>query len=745
MSGLVAELKRRNIFRVVTVYAVASWVILQLADITFPALDIAESDIRYVIIALMVGFPVVVGFSWLFEITPEGLQRSGRVIPEESISGQTGRKIDFVIIGLLSVALLFFMSEYFSQDETTPETVERLEIAEPVPEVPSKPTVAVLPFVNMSSDQENEHFADGLTEELLNVLARNEELQVAGRTSSFFYKGKNINLKQIGEELSVTNILEGSVRKSGNMVRVTAQLINSETGYHLWSETFDREIKDIFAIQDEIALKVGEAMNLTLVANNSTIPGATTNIPEAHDAYLKGKSRLYDRRRASLESAIEEFQRSIELDRSYGPPLVGLAEAYLVAQNNHQLYELTDSAEQAKEALDQAESIGYKPSEYYSTLGLLHHHLTRVDLDQAALAREAYEKAIELNDSNISAYMWLGTLLTEEAILGKEVDSVDRFAQAVQLDQMALKLDPKNRVANGNLQINLFSSGQFDQAMSNLEKLAAVDPDYTTYASILANFHFMRGDFANASEWVLKTEGMSSRETWLVLRLVRALNSEELVDRFFAQLNDNNPLYDRLVEMREAHNLTPAELIAKAQVALLQPDHDGWSGPFADALYLKGEYEWSKKLQENISQELTREVPRITSTSGNFADYAATLYLAGYDQRARNLAAQGLQANKGRIRIAPRGKWLDDATYYMILDRTEEAVIEIESAYSEGFRQYYLVIDENPIYDPIRTDPRIIALKQNIDQYIAQEYDGIETNLLLAGAIAPLPPATNAF
>ncbi len=743
MSGLVAEIKRRNIFKVVTVYAVASWVILQLADVTFPALDIEESDIRYVIIALMVGFPFVMGFAWLFEITPEGLRRSGKVIPEESITGQTGRKIDFVIIGLLSVALLFFMSEYFSADTDSTPVVAEFDLEDLTASEPVKPTVAVLPFLNMSSDQENEHFADGLSEELLNVLARNEELQVAGRTSSFFYKGKNINLKQIGQELNVTNILEGSVRKSGDMVRVTAQLINSETGYHLWSETFDRKITDIFAIQDEIAKKVGEAMNLTLVANTSSIPGSTTNIPEAHDAYLKGKSLLYDRRRESLEQAVEEFSKAIALDRNYGPPLVGLAETYLVAQNNHALYELTDSAERAKAPLDLAEAIGYTSSEFYSTLGLLHHHLARVDLDEVALAQAAYEKAIELNDSNISAYMWLGTFLTEEAILGKEVNSVDQFAQAIQLDQMALKLDPKNRVANGNLQINLFSSGQYDLAIQNLERLVLLDPEYTTYSAMLISFYSIRGQFAQASEWVAKTEGMSSRKTRAVLRMLRSLNRDDYIERFYEQLTDNNPVYVRLMEAREAYEATPAELIAKAQVALLQSDHDGWSGPVAGRLYELGEYEWSRKLQENLSQELKREIPRITASNNKLPGYAATLYLGGHVQRAQALAELGLNANRGRIRIAPRGKWLDDAVYYMILERNEEAVIEIESAYTEGFRHYYSLIDIDPIYNPIVADPRIVSVKRRIDELIASEIQEIERNLVLAGAIAPLPPSTN--
>ena len=583
MSGLVAELKRRNIFRVTTVYAVASWVILQLADVTFPALDIAESDIRYVIIALMIGFPIVIGFAWLFEITPEGLQKTVQVEPGESITGQTGRKIDFVIIGLLSVALLFFMNEYFSADAPESAVVEAPELPEiSEPEATSKPTIAVLPLVNMSSDQENEHFADGLTEELLNVLARNEQLQVAGRTSSFFYKGKNINLKQIGAELNVENILEGSVRKSGDTVRVTAQLINAETGYHLWSDTFDREITDIFAIQDEIALKVGEAMNVALVA--AALPGSTTSNPEAHDAFLRGKTLLYDRLEASVAQAIEDFERAIELDRTYGPPLLGLAEAYLVSQNNFGTYELTEAAELAKNALDRAAAIGYEPSEYYSNLGLFHQHLAQIDSDEVPFAEQAYEKAIELNSNNVSAYIWYASLITEMTVMTAEVDSIDRLAHAMQLNQMALKIDPKNRVANGNLQINLVSAGQYEQAIENLRKLVLADPDYETYQSSLGNFLAMLGEYSEASEWVLKTDGMSARETGLVSRLINNVNREDLFPRFIDQLSDDNPLYDRMVENFEAFQATPAELVAKAQVALLKPDYDGWSSALATFL-----------------------------------------------------------------------------------------------------------------------------------------------------------------
>lgn len=372
--------------------------------------------------------------------------------------------------------------------------------------------------------------------------------------------------------------------------------------------------------------------------------------------------------------------------------------------------ELTESSALAKDALDRAVIIGYTPSEYYSTLGLLHHHLAQLDLDEIEIARQAYEKAIELNDNNVFAYVWLASLISEQTLITKKVDSVDHLAQAMQIKQVALKLDPKNRVANGNYQINLFTSGRHQQALENLKLLTEVDSEYMTYYTILANFHGMLGHYTGASEWVLKADGFSARKTFIVFRLIRNMNRTDLIDRFYEQLNDDNPAYERLMELREAHGATPAELVAKAQVALLQPDYDGWSAPVSRFLYQRGEYEWSKKLQENMFAELLRETPRILVSDGSLPRYASTLHLAGYSKRARALAQQGLQANKNRIRIAPRGEWLDDAIFYLILGREEEAMIEIESAYAEGFRLYYTMIDDNPIYDSIRSDPRMLSV-----------------------------------
>ncbi|MFT7243818.1 MAG: TolB-like protein [Candidatus Azotimanducaceae bacterium] len=743
MASFVEELKRRNIFRVATVYAVASWVILQLADVTFPALEILEADIRYVIIALMVGFPIVIGFSWLFEITPDGLKRTGQVEATASIRTETGRKIDFVIIGLLSVALLFFMGEYFSNEDS--EIVLDI-VAEPV-ETPAltpieKPSIAVLPLVNMSSDRENEHFADGLTEELLNVLARNPELRVAGRTSSFFYKGKNINLQEIGTQLNVTNILEGSVRKSGDTVRVTAQLINAETGFHLWSETYDREIHDIFAIQDEIANHVAKAMNLTLLANQ-IIPGSTTTVAEAHDLYLQAKSLLYERQRDTIEASINLFQRASELDPQYGPPLIGLAEAYLVLENNYQTIELTEAAELSKQALDRAENIGFTPSEYWSTLGLYHNHLVRISITEVDAAAAAFEKAIELNDNNINAFLWYASLLAEDSYNTQEVNSVNYLEHALQLNQMALRLDPKNRVANGNQQIHLMEMGRMGETINNLNNLIRDDPDYASYPLLLSAVRSMQGDLTEASRLLSDTPGIEARKSFITLRILWTLNEEPLLHRFFDQISHDNPSYELMETIRTSRHAPAAELIAKAQVALLQPDLNGWSRPIASSLYLKGEFEWSRKLQENINQEWSQETPRFSINSRDIAQYICTLFLAGDQERATMLAEQALTTNKKRLRVTFRGKFLDDAMYYMVLNRPEEAITEIESAYADGYRHYYFDVYQNPIFLDIVDDPRIVNVRKKTDEHLAAHREAVEQNLMLAGLLTPLPTVSH--
>lgn len=325
---LIDELKRRNVFKAVTAYAVASFIILQLCDILFPAIGLADTIIGYILGLLLLGLPLIVISAWMFEITPEGLKRSKEVSSLDSITHFTGQRMNNIIIGLLTVALAFFAFEYFNEND---DPVETVTLPEPVAKpVDIRPSIAVLPFVNMSSDKENEYFSDGLSEEVLNLLAQIKGLRVAGRTSSFFYKGKSENLTVIGKSLNVDHILEGSVRKSGDKVRITAQLISAEDGFHLWSKTFDREINDILAVQDEIAGEVTRAMRLTLLTDNVIITDRSTTNPETYDLYLRAKAALYTRELDSGRLAIQLFQQAIALDPEYAPALIDYAIAEMV-------------------------------------------------------------------------------------------------------------------------------------------------------------------------------------------------------------------------------------------------------------------------------------------------------------------------------------------------------------------------------------------------------------------------------
>ena len=321
MRNFIKELTRRNVAKVALVYIIAGWLTMQVVDVMFPALQLPEWLVSAVAAFVIIGFPFAVIFAWAFEMTPEGIKREKDVDRSESITPQTGQKLNHAALVILAIAVGFLLIDKFvmpaGTEPTSPETV--------VTEV--KPSIAVLPFVNMSDDQGNEYFSDGLSEELLNLLAKIPQLHVAGRTSSFKFKGTNEDLRIIGEALNVAHVLEGSVRKSGARLRITAQLIDTENGYHLWSENYDRELTDIFAIQDEIASRVVEALKAHLLgAEVATATQGTTNV-EAYNQFLRGNYFIDNTSADNLVKARSAFEGAIRIDPDFARAYAGLAVA----------------------------------------------------------------------------------------------------------------------------------------------------------------------------------------------------------------------------------------------------------------------------------------------------------------------------------------------------------------------------------------------------------------------------------
>src|SRR5437867_2725094 len=329
LTKFFAELKRRNVYKVAVAYAVVAWLLIQAASIFFPAFDAPSWVMKIFIIAIIFGFPVALIFSWAFEITPEGIKLESEIEPNKSIKRRTGRKIVAVTIALAVVAAGLFVYQLVRSKSTITPTASAAR-TEAAPVAPNK-SIAVLPFVNMSADKNDEYLSDGMTEELLNVLTKVKSLHVPGRSSSFAFKGKNEEgiFRKVGEQLHVNAVLEGSVRKAGDKLRITAQLINVADGFHLWSETYDRDMKDILAVQSDVAQRVVQASQIQLGVDEArALAQRQTENPEAHRLYLLGRYHFAKFTRAGWTNEIHYYEQALQVDPNFALAYCGLDDTY---------------------------------------------------------------------------------------------------------------------------------------------------------------------------------------------------------------------------------------------------------------------------------------------------------------------------------------------------------------------------------------------------------------------------------
>jgi TolB-like protein/Flp pilus assembly protein TadD len=467
--SLFSELKRRNVFRVAVAYLAAAWLLTEVAGTVFPLFGFGDAPARIVVILLAIGFPLFLIFSWLFEITPEGLKREVEANREESITRYAGKRIDRMVVALLALALGYFAIDKFVLDplrdaELVEETAQQAR-SDALVESYGDKSIAVLPFLNMSSDPEQEYFSDGISEELLNLLTRMPELRVISRSSSFSFKGKDIPLPEVARQLNVEHLLEGSVRKSGDRVRITVQLIDARSDTHLWSEVYERELGDIFAIQGEIATAIGSALKFQLIKGGTAplqpLAVATTNTA-AFEAYLKGRYHLNKWNTGGFEKALEYFQQALEQDPSYSLAYAGLAESYswLGLWN----------ALPANEAYPKAKAVVSKALELDDALAEAHTTLADVkffyDWNWDGAEKE-YKRAIELNPSYAIAHNNYAFCLI----------ALTRHDEALAEIELARQLDPISLVVNSDLGWAYYLSRQYDQAAQQFQRALELDPN----------------------------------------------------------------------------------------------------------------------------------------------------------------------------------------------------------------------------------------------------------------------------
>jgi TolB-like protein/Tfp pilus assembly protein PilF len=501
-NSFFTELKKRNVFKVAIAYLVLSWVVIQVTQAAVPALNMPEWVNTVVFFFGIIGFPFALIFAWAFEITPEGIKKESEIAPEESITAHTGRKLDFIIIALMTLALGYFIYESrFQSNSTEPVTIavkdsnpsdSKTESAkEPLLES-SASSIAVLPFVNMSSDPEQEYFSDGITEEILNVLAKIPNLQVTSRSSAFAFKGKEINISEVAEVLDVKNILEGSVRKSGTKIRITAQLINAESDKHLWSETYDRELDDIFKVQDEISAAIVHSLKEKLGINLAVVSKSEPVIStEAHDLYLKGLMGLRIGTFKSLIAAKSSFQQTIKLEPSFSPAKIGLAEVIFSQYFIGSVGDI-NTLESAVQLLHQVLKVQPQSAEAYYLLSFLEFQLNRTDT-----AEDYFKRAYEIDPNNSAAFSTYANF----AIFRRLSDFFDENTLQ-QLYQKVLKRDPLNFEVHYNWGIiQVFRYQNYDLAEKAYLRAIELEPANGNPPFFLAGVYASQGDLVNAIKY----------------------------------------------------------------------------------------------------------------------------------------------------------------------------------------------------------------------------------------------------
>ena len=437
---LVSELRRRNVLRMAALYVVAAWLIVQVAGALIDLAKLPDWTGTTILWLLAVGFPIALIFSWLYEITPEGISLEKDIDPTASTTHATGRRLDFIVISMLCAAVILF-------------AYDKWWTAAPV-----DTSIAVLPFENMSDDPANEYFSDGLSEELLNMLAEIQELHVTARTSSFSFKDKDTDIPTIGRLLNVANVLEGSVRKSDHKLRITAQLINAETGYHLWSATYDREMDDIFAVQDEIAAAVVAALRLSILRE---APRARETTPEAFAAYLHGLHFYQQRTNDGYDKAVQYVQQALKIDPEYVPAWTLLGAIYSNQVLTGQM-PFEDANTKALAAIEKALQID--PS--FALANSARAWLAMVYERDYAVSAAYFRRALDIAPES-------SIILGNAAVLARTIGRIDK---AIEMTQKGLALNPVSAISYANLSDQLTHAGRPADAAEAARKAIELAP-----------------------------------------------------------------------------------------------------------------------------------------------------------------------------------------------------------------------------------------------------------------------------
>ncbi len=669
----ISELKRRNVLRMAVLYAVAAWLVMQVAEVVMTLADLPGWTGRVVLVLVAVGFPIALVLSWFYELTPEGVSRDKDV--ERSTASVAGRRVDFVIIAMLCAAVILFAWDKWR------------------PRGPIDQSIAVLAFENMSGDPEQEYFADGISEELLNLLARVPDLRVTSRSSAFSFKGTDTPVPVLAEQLNVAHVLEGSVRKDGDSVRITAQLIEAPSDRHLWSETYDRKFDDIFAVQSEIAAAIVAALRPQLVSPEDAAPNPVSSASmSAYDLYLQGRELI---RKREAEEATDFLQRAVYLDSTFARAHAQLAIAYML--------EKSGVSATARHHLEQAEKLEAGLAETHAARAL-----AALYLGNPESAADHARKALESNPSDIDAMNWLQVALRR----------LGRYAEAYAIVEQMLEKDPLSILVRSHYIDVLDLTGRLDESRKMADQLIAeglVAPGIALHAKRLLVFE---GDIDTGLKWGFRANTVGY--VWAAFIMAGVYDEAR---RFLFE-------YDMWVDLAEGRW---EEALETAEENLRrEPDNMETVLDAAEAYYITGRIADALPLYERLYMPAADAPLTFNASSrGPYKEPVPVMRLmrlaygrrlAGDEagaQAAANLARRGheILLNAGHKN---QNRFRAEAMIAAFEGREADAITALRSAIRYGMRGQPELMD--PVFDVVRDEPGFVELEKELETILAAEH-----------------------
>jgi TolB-like protein/Flp pilus assembly protein TadD len=703
ISATLAELNRRKVLRTVGAYAVAVFVLLQLMDAAFEPLRLPEWLPTLVVIVVILGFPLVFLLAWHLEVRPDGIHRTkaaGLLSPAKS-----GLLFGFMLFAMAGLGYGFY--EYYSgvfQTEAAEQQLVQREFKAP------ENSIAVLPFADLSENNDQGYFADGISEEILNLLAQVDGLNVAARTSSFAFRESADDIREIGRLLNVRTVLEGSVRTSGNRIRLTAQLINVEDGYHIWSKFYDSELTDIFQIQDEVAESIATAL-VDSFEGLASRPASRTDSIAAAQAYRTGRLHWWRRTPSELQRAIEMFATALEHDAQFAPAYAAMADTWLLLSLYGNITTIK-ATEKAQAMIEKALAIDPESAEAFAALGLARWQIGQMDAAESAL-----RQAVHLNEDYIPAQLWLA------GVLGKQ----GRYPEEHLVLNQAMQRDPLNELLMVNYAGNLSVRGDWVAGKEMMQGLLDLRPDSTILLRFMSKMEIYNGNLVEG--WKLANRAYQLQpgnpediatlaRTWVLLGDVE--EAERLVLLGLEEAGENSNLLGTywltlMVEKR----FEEAEAMVRQMMSQ-------FNGTVPEALQRK--FNFQLGLIALIQEDYPTAREYLTSAISDDDDptwsgdeiMVVTMASLALDRTGDKEAALGLlESAEGKIKRA-RLNGVDDpniyyseAVLFIMRDNADSALEKLQEAYERGFRELW-VLDFDGRLDPLRDRAEFLLFKDRV-------------------------------